>query len=70
MANQESTQGDFIVPTKHIKDEPKDLPFFQTSEAYARIMSYILALNNAVLNRKVSDPITESEVTFSSNARH
>lgn len=64
MANQESTaQDSFIVPVKRIKDEAKDLPYFQTSEAYARIMSYILALNNAVLNRKVSDPIPESNVT-------
>ncbi|KAF8936761.1 serine/threonine-protein phosphatase 2A activator-like protein [Dissophora ornata] len=51
----------FVVPVKCIKDESKDLPFFQTSEAYARIMSYILALNTAVLNRKVSDPLPESE---------
>lgn len=64
MANQESTAQDgFIVPIKRIKDEAKDLPYFQTSEAHARIMSYILALNNAVLNRKVSDPIPESNVT-------
>ncbi|ORZ26351.1 putative phosphotyrosyl phosphatase activator [Lobosporangium transversale] len=51
----------FVVPVKRIKDESKDLPFFQTSEAYARIMSYILALNTAVLDRKVSDPLPESE---------
>jgi hypothetical protein len=64
MANQESpAQDTFIVPVKRIKDEAKDLPYFQTSEAYARIMSYILALNNAVLNRKVSEPIPESNVT-------
>ncbi|KAF9957456.1 hypothetical protein BGZ65_002053 [Modicella reniformis] len=42
----------FIEPVKCIKDEARDLPFFQASEGYARILSYILALNNAVLNRK------------------
>ncbi|KAG0010938.1 Serine/threonine-protein phosphatase 2A activator [Entomortierella chlamydospora] len=51
----------FVIPVKCIKDEAKDLPFFQSSEGYARIMSYIQALNTAVLNRKVSDPIPESE---------
>ncbi|KAF9130016.1 Serine/threonine-protein phosphatase 2A activator [Mortierella sp. GBA39] len=66
MANQESTaQDSFIVPVKRIKDEAKDLPYFQNSEAYARIMSYILALNNAVLNSKVSDPIPESNAITS-----
>ncbi|KAF9435682.1 hypothetical protein BGZ76_005751 [Entomortierella beljakovae] len=54
----------FVVPLKCIKDEAKDLPFFQTSEGYARIMSYILALNTAVLNRKISDPIPESEASL------
>ncbi|KAG0368092.1 hypothetical protein BC939DRAFT_461547 [Gamsiella multidivaricata] len=70
MANQEaavtstitSTGKDtFVVPVKCIKDEARDLPFFQKSEAYARLMSYILALNTAVLNRKVSDAVPESE---------
>ncbi|KAF9967168.1 hypothetical protein BGZ70_010568 [Mortierella alpina] len=51
----------WVVPVKCIKDEKRDLPFFQSSEAYARIVSYILALNAAVLNRKVSDPLPESE---------
>ncbi|KAK3815304.1 MAG: Serine/threonine-protein phosphatase 2A regulatory subunit B [Benniella sp.] len=62
MANQESTAtGTFVVPVKCIKDEAKDMPFFQASEGYARVLSYILALNTAVLNRKVSDPLPESE---------
>ncbi|KAF9188905.1 hypothetical protein BGZ51_000243 [Haplosporangium sp. Z 767] len=57
-----ATESDsFVVPVKCIKDEKRDLPFFQASEAYARIMSYILALNAAVLNRKVSDPLPPSE---------
>ncbi|KAF9316766.1 hypothetical protein BG003_001563 [Podila horticola] len=59
-----STSGDeqgFQLPVKRIKDEAKDLPFFQTSEAYARIMSYIQALNTSVLNKKVSDPLPPSE---------
>ncbi|KAF9575594.1 hypothetical protein EC968_002530 [Mortierella alpina] len=51
----------WVVPVKCIKDEKRDLPFFQSSEAYARIVSYILALNTAVLNRKVSDPLPKSE---------
>ncbi|KAG0345367.1 hypothetical protein BG004_003758 [Podila humilis] len=51
----------FQLPIKRIKDEAKDLPFFQTSEAYARIMSYILALNTAVFNKKVSTPLPASE---------
>ncbi|KAF9283308.1 hypothetical protein BGZ68_005445 [Mortierella alpina] len=51
----------WVVPVKCIKDEKRDLPFFQSSEAYARIVSYILALNGAVLNRKVSDPLPDSE---------
>ncbi|KAF9940495.1 hypothetical protein BGZ67_007465 [Mortierella alpina] len=50
----------WVVPVKCIKDEKRDLPFFQSSEAYARIVSYILALNAAVLNRKVSDPLPET----------
>ncbi|KAF9581042.1 hypothetical protein BGW38_002089, partial [Lunasporangiospora selenospora] len=58
MANNADT---FVAPVKCIKDESKDLPFFQTSEAYARIISYIQALNTAVANRKVSDPIPVSE---------
>jgi hypothetical protein len=67
MANQESTAtGTFVVPVKCIKDEAKDMPFFQASEGYARVLSYILALNTAVLNRKVSDPLPESEVRPSS----
>ncbi|KAF8981389.1 hypothetical protein BGZ46_002896 [Entomortierella lignicola] len=67
MSNPESTAlpsagaDTFVVPVKCIKDEAKDLPFFQSSEGYARIMSYILALNTAVLNRKISDPLPESE---------
>src|SRR5690606_28019375 len=52
----------FVVPSKCIKEEHRDLPYFQDSEAYARILSYILALNTAVSNRKISDPITESAV--------
>lgn len=54
----------WVVPVKCIKDEKRDLPFFQSSEAYARIVSYILALNGAVLNRKVSDPLPDSEVSY------
>jgi serine/threonine-protein phosphatase 2A activator len=63
MANQESTSADtFVVPVKCIKDEAKDMAFFQASEGYARILSYILALNTAALNRKASDRLSESEV--------
>ncbi|KAG0296515.1 hypothetical protein BGZ98_000939, partial [Dissophora globulifera] len=57
----EDVEETFVVPVKCIKDEARDLPFFQKSEAYARIMSYIQALNTAVLNRKVSEPLPESE---------
>lgn len=66
MSSASSTSGEdqgFQLPVKRIKDEAKDLPFFQTSEAYARIMSYIQALNSSVLNKKVSDLLPPSEVT-------
>ncbi|KAI9233800.1 MAG: hypothetical protein BYD32DRAFT_439774 [Podila humilis] len=64
LSSASSTSGEdqgFQLPVKRIKDEAKDLPFFQTSEAYARIMSYIQALNSSVLNKKVSDPLPPSE---------
>ncbi|KAF9972217.1 hypothetical protein BGZ73_004700 [Actinomortierella ambigua] len=54
-------RGPFVVPVKCIKDEKRDLPFFQKSEAYARIMAYILALNTAVLNRKATERVHESD---------
>ncbi|KAF9166706.1 hypothetical protein DFQ26_007163 [Actinomortierella ambigua] len=54
-------QGPFSVPVKCIKDEKRDLPFFQKSEAYARLMAYILALNTAVLNRRATDKVPESD---------
>ncbi|KAG0237680.1 hypothetical protein BGW41_008345 [Actinomortierella wolfii] len=54
-------RGPFSAPVKCIKDEKNDLPFFQKSEAYARIMAYILALNTAVLNRKVSEKLHTSD---------
>ncbi|KAG0196437.1 Serine/threonine-protein phosphatase 2A activator [Mortierella sp. GBA30] len=63
MATQDATQNIFMVPIRCIKDESKYLPFFQKSEAYARIILYILALNNAGVNRKVSDPVPESDAT-------
>ncbi|KAI8350775.1 hypothetical protein B0O80DRAFT_388919 [Mortierella sp. GBAus27b] len=37
------------------------MTLFQASEGYARILSYILALNTAALNRKASDRLSESE---------
>ncbi|KAF9425156.1 hypothetical protein BGZ94_007796 [Podila epigama] len=53
-------QNEFRRPIKLIKDED-NLATFQTTEAYARIMSYIQALNSAVLNKAVSQAPPPSE---------
>lgn len=51
----------FITPRKCILSK-EQLDAFQTSETYNHIITYIETLNNAIVNVKLSDACSESEV--------
>ncbi|TPX50272.1 hypothetical protein SeLEV6574_g01013 [Synchytrium endobioticum] len=53
----------YTPPVKRINDEQLHMPIWLNSEAFARLVEFLLALNDAVKNKKNSDPCTQSEAT-------
>ncbi|CAL1544464.1 unnamed protein product [Lymnaea stagnalis] len=51
----------FIIPEKKIK-LPNDIPTWEKSQAYSDLLGFLLALNEAVKNKKVSDKYHVSQL--------
>ncbi|GFO49602.1 serine/threonine-protein phosphatase 2a activator [Plakobranchus ocellatus] len=52
----------FTVPEKQLKS-PEDMLHWSTSQAYSNIVGFVLTLNEAVKNKKISDEYPVSEIT-------
>ncbi|XP_052790746.1 serine/threonine-protein phosphatase 2A activator-like [Mya arenaria] len=60
-----SNNHEFMVPKKEIGPGPDDIPKWEKSEAYRDLIGFLLAMNDAVKGKKISDarvfsPVIES----------
>ncbi|WAR31438.1 PTPA-like protein [Mya arenaria] len=50
-----SNNHEFMVPKKEIGPGPDDIPKWEKSEAYRDLIGFLLAMNDAVKGKKISD---------------
>lgn len=55
------TDHTFVEPTKQINDQ-RDVTEWKNTEAFSRFMLFIEQCNEGVVNKKISDPFSVSEV--------